>query len=268
MHIRTKSILFSQACMRADLLFGGICWRGRSWRWFFRVLTCTTWWSLCCGRQSEQIPPRSVHSRQKRLHSHLCEYMPWIWHEEKKLVASNGFSHRGSTVGLSPSPSRILIGPPCQCRKTRFNEALESTRMAPGAGDSEPQVIRTVYNYLLRTSIRIHLARSGSKSTLSKVLLDLDSTARDDPNAAIWVWCFTDRSRGNSYHRFDSSSLGRTRRSLQLHRLDRQLFFLRQNLWYDMICSNQQSARFQNESYTGLNKGTRFLFQLFASLHW
>jgi hypothetical protein len=25
MHIRTKSILFSRACMRADLLFGGIC---------------------------------------------------------------------------------------------------------------------------------------------------------------------------------------------------------------------------------------------------
>ncbi len=62
-------------------------------------------------------------------------------------------------------------------------------------------------------------------------------------NAAIRVWCFTDRSSGNSYHRFDSSSLGRTRRSLQLHRLDRQLFFLRQNLWYYMICSNQQSAR-------------------------
>lgn len=88
------------------------------------------------------------------------------------------------------------------------------------------------------------------------------------PRLHCWIVAVSFSNPYRTSHRFDSSSLGRTRRSLQLHRLDRQLFFLRQNLWYDMICSNQQSARFQNESYTGLNKGTRFLFQLFASLHW
>jgi hypothetical protein len=77
--------------------------------------TCTTWWSLCCGRQREQMPPELVHSKQKRLHSHLCE-TPSIRHEEKNFVASNGFSHRGYSPSgwFWPSSLSILIGQPCQ----------------------------------------------------------------------------------------------------------------------------------------------------------